>query len=300
MKKALVLYSGGLDSRLVVKIMIELGFEVTALHFVLPFGCNCSISENKKFIKENGAKIKIIDVTKGILLKKYLYMLKNARFGYGKGFNPCTDCKIWIFKEAKKIFDKEKFDVIASGEVLNQRPMSQTENKKNIIDNEINFDMLRPLSAKKLTETIYEKSGIIDRNKLYEINGRRRITQIELAKKFKINYPTPAGGCLLCEKMLKNRFKYFLENNFLNIKTIKLVKIGRHFVINNNLYIIARNETEGEILSKFKKNIITGSKGKPTVYFYKNKDSKILKILQQAFSSGEKEYQRNLFNKYKL
>jgi len=295
--KALVLYSGGLDSRLCIKIMQELGFNVTALYFELPFGCNCSTKENRLFVEKQNAEFRIINVTQKQMLPKYLNAIKNAKFGYGKGFNPCADCKVWMFKEAKKIFDKEKFDVFVSGEVLNQRPMSQTENKRRQIDKELGFDILRPLSAKQLPETIYEKNGIVNREKLYDINGRRRIIQMELAKKYKIEYPTPAGGCLLCEKAFKKRFEYLIKNNIINEKKINLIKIGRHFIINGIWFIVARNESEGEQICQYKNHFLMGDKGIPTVYFSKKDEN--AKKLQDAFKSNLTK-DRNIFDEFKL
>jgi predicted subunit of tRNA(5-methylaminomethyl-2-thiouridylate) methyltransferase len=300
MKKALVLYSGGLDSRLAVKILSELELKVTALYFKLPFGCNCSINNSKFFTKKSNIKLKIIDATKGKYLKEYIEVLKNPKYGRGKGINPCVDCKIWMFKIAKKIFIKNKFNVFATGEVLNQRPMSQTENRKKLIDKEVGIDILRPLSAQLFPETIYEREKIVNRDKLYAINGRRRIKQMELAEKFKIDYPEPAGGCILCEKLLKNRFDYLLKNNILNSKNIELVKIGRHFIIDNNWYIVARNEYEGEIIERYKEHFLRGECNSPTVYFNKKDINKYSKLLQKAFSSRNSEKERKKFDEYKL
>jgi len=167
-KKCIVLFSGGLDSRLAVKIMQEKGFEVEALHFNLPFGCGCcDFGCNFKFSQMSGVKFKIFDASKGTLLKEYLDVLKKAEHGRGAGFNPCKDCKIWMFKKAKKYADSKKIKIIATGEVLGQRPMSQTKRAMEIIDKEIKFELTRPL---------------IDLG----IKGRRRNRQMALAKKYNI------------------------------------------------------------------------------------------------------------------
>ena len=151
-KKALVLYSGGLDSRLCLKIMLEQGFEVTALYFHLPFSDD-KIKEEREFVEGLGCNLELVDVKKEPFLESYLKMLENARYGYGVGYNPCVDCKIWIYKEAKKFYDKNQFDVFVTGEVIGQRPMSQLGEKMKLINEEVGFEILRPLSAKKLIET---------------------------------------------------------------------------------------------------------------------------------------------------
>ncbi|MFA5485073.1 MAG: hypothetical protein WC260_02375 [Candidatus Pacearchaeota archaeon] len=299
-KKVLVLFSGGLDSRLVIRFFKEKDFDVTALYFNLPFGCNSSLGEIDSFVKEEDISLKIVDVREEPYLKSYLEVLKKPKFGYGTSFNPCSDCKVWMFKVAKEIYEKEKFDIVASGEVLGQRPMSQTNKKRNLIDGEIGFDILRPLSGKLLPETTYEKKGLIKREEMFDIEGRRRIKQLELAKKWKIKYPNPSGGCLLCERAYKKRFEYLIKKNILNSENLILTKIGRAFLIEDIFYVVARNSYEGEILMKFEKNIILGDKGIPTVYFSKEQGFEKVKELQKVFSKGVSEEKRSEFDKFKL
>lgn len=298
-KKALVLYSGGLDSRLCLKIMLEQGFEVTALYFNLPFSEESKIIKETEFVKSLNCNFKLIDVKKEPYLSSYLSMLNHPRYGYGIGYNPCIDCKIWIFKEAKKFYDKDKFDVFVTGEVLGQRPMSQLGKKIRLISKEAGFEILRPLSAKKLEETSYEKSGFVDRKKLYDIEGRNRNKQMILAKKWKMDYPSPAGGCRLCNKELKLRFPKLIKTNLITEKTLSLITIGRHFWINGCWFVVSRNFNESNILRKFK-TIIKDEKGKPCVYFNKKSCKEKAKELQEAFSTGDNEKLRKKFERYKL
>lgn len=301
MKKALVLYSGGLDSKLVVQILQEQGFEIEALNFKLPFGCSfCENSEN--------TKLTIFDVNKEPLLSEYLNILKNPKFGTGAGINPCKDCKIFMFKKAKEYADKNNIKVIATGEVVGQRPMSQIPSAIKIIDKELGFEILRPLSAKLLPETNVEKIGLVDRKKLLKISGRGRKEQMKLAKEFKIEYPTPGGGCLLCEKSPAKRLKRLLEENLINEKTLPLTKIGRHFFINGTWFIVGRNERESKIISdlaiknKTSTEIfnLEDSNGKPTVYYSKEKGKRDALKLREAYSTGDNEEKRNKFAKFKI
>jgi tRNA-specific 2-thiouridylase len=273
-QKCIVLFSGGLDSRLAVKIMQERGFEVLALHFNLPFGCGCcNLGCNFNFTQMSGIKFEILDCTKGKLLKEYLKVLKNAKHGRGAGYNPCRDCKIWLFKKAKEYARKKGIKIIATGEVLGQRPMSQTKQAIEIIDKKIKFKLTRPLIE-------------------LGISGRKRKRQIALAKKYKIKYPTPAGGCLLCEKAQKNKFKFLLERKLINEKTLSLALTGRHFYINSCWFVVGRNENENKIIEKFE-NCIKSGKGKPAVYFNKKTCKKFAEILQEDFSkNGKKKYAR--------
>jgi len=291
MKKALVLYSGGLDSRLAVQLFKEQGFEIETIHFNLPFGCTCENLDQKKSI--------IFDVKKDPLLSEYLKILKAPKFGTGAGINPCKDCKIFMLKKAKEYADKNKIELIATGEVLGQRPMSQISSAMKIIDNELGFEVLRPLSAKILPETSFEKKGLVDRNKLLAIKGRNRKEQIELAKKYKIKYPSPAGGCSLCEKATAERLKHLLEKKLITEKTLPLTIIGRHFFIDDVWFVVARNKQESETILKFE-NRIEDDKGKPAIYFSKKSGRQKAFELQEAYSTGDNEDKRKKFEEFKL
>lgn len=269
--KCIVMYSGGLDSRLAVKIMQERGYDVEAIHFNLPFGCGCcDFGCNFKFTQMSNVKFKIFDASKGKLLKEYLEVLREGKHGRGAGYNPCKDCKIWMFKKAKKYADKKKIKIIATGEVLGQRPMSQTRKAMEIIDKEIGFELTRPLIE-------------------LGIKGRRRDKQIALAKKYKIRYPDPGGGCLLCEKELKNRFELLVGKDLINEKTLPLVNVGRHFYRNNCWFVVSRNESEGRIIEQHDGKFIEGVKGKPSVYYNKAGGKKFAQELQNDFKKGGKK-----------
>lgn len=291
--KALVLYSGGLDSRLAIEILKQQNLEITALKFILPFGCTaCQDLPDPKDVK-----IVELNVKKDPLLKEYLGILKNPKHGTGSGINPCKDCKIFMLKKAKEYADKEGIPIIATGEVLGQRPMSQTGSNLKVIDEKLDFEVLRPLSAKALKETSAEKQGLIDRTKLYKIIGRGRKEQIKLANKFKISFPTPGGGCFLCESAPAKRLHYLIKNNLITEKTLPLATSGRHFLINKTWLVVARNEIESNIINNFKTSI-EDDYGKPAVYY--NKKSDKAHELQEAYSTGDNQNLRAKFKKYSL
>jgi len=305
-KECIVMFSGGLDSRLAIKIMQEQGFEILALFFKLPIGtgcCNEGCSFN--FSQMQGVKLEIFDCTKGKLLQEYLDVIKKAEHGRGAGVNPCIDCRIFMFSKAKKFADKKGIDLIVSGEVLGERPMSQMKRSMNLVEEKSGLKnrLLRPLSAKLLPETNAEKKGIVNREKLYDIHGRQRKKQIALAEKFKISYPSPAGGCLLCEKELKNRFKILFERG-LDEEEIKLIGVGRHFYIDKCWIILGRNENENKIIETIGENynlIIPDFVGPSAIVFDKC-DKKLkdkVEELIKAYSKGNLKL-RKKFDKYKI
>lgn len=245
-KKALLLFSGGLDSILAAKILEAQGIDVTALTFVSYF---FDAEQAQKSAKKNNVRLRREDISRA-----HLQIIKKPKFGYGAGMNPCIDCHLLMLITAKKIAEKEKYDFIATGEVLGQRPMSQNMRALNLIEKKAGMvgKILRPLSAKNLPETKIEKTGMVDREALQGISGRSRKEQIALAKKFKIKYyPSPAGGCVLTESEYSKKLREFLEN----IKKPKpsdfdLLRIGRHFWVGKTKIILGRNHEENLKLKK--------------------------------------------------
>ncbi len=246
--KALALLSGGLDSTLAVKLILDQGIEVEALNFVTPFclckkgGCGAT-EVAKKF------RIPLKTVNAG---KDYLKILRNPKYGYGRNMNPCIDCRIFMLKKAKKYAKETGASFIFTGEVLNERPMSQHWKALNIIEKEAGLEgkILRPLSAKLLPKTEAEKKNWVNREALLDMSGRSRKRQIELAKKFAItDYPCPAGGCLLTYKEYANKLRdLFNHKKRVSLKDVQLLKVGRHFRFGRNKIIVSRNESENKIL----------------------------------------------------
>ena len=268
MAQAIILFSGGLDSRLVVKMLQEQNIDILALHFNIPFFGSYKLEEISKFAEVNNIKLKIIEFTKGKEFNNYIKLLRKPKHGYGSGMNPCIDCHIFMLKKAKQIMLNEKADFIATGEVLNERPMSQHLKALMLIEKEAGLKgkLLRPLSAKLLPKTIAEEKGLVDRDKLFDINGRKRDRQIELAKKYNIDYPSPGGGCLLCEKEFAVKINNLFEHQKKIIpKDTELLKIGRHFRFNNTKIIVGRNKEENEkIMQLAGKDIIMETKDIPS------------------------------------
>lgn len=267
--KALVLFSGGLDSRLVIQLL-KPKYNLTAIYFHLPFGCNAKLKEIKKYTKENKIKLKIFNTKKSPLLNKYLKLIHNPNHGYGSSKNPCKDCKIWMLKLAKSYADKNKIKIIATGEVKGQRPMSQTSQSLDLIERKSKVIPIRPLVE-------------------LGIQGRKRNQQMQLAKQYKIKYPSPSGGCLLCEKQPGQRIHTLLQNNLINEKTLELTKISRHLIINNQWFVIGKNEQENKIIEKYK-NSIKSKKKTPAVYYYKKQQKEKAKEIQQAYKNKQYKY----------
>ncbi|HHT9110541.1 MAG TPA: hypothetical protein ACFYDZ_05200 [Candidatus Brocadiaceae bacterium] len=249
MAKALALLSGGLDSTLAIRVIQEQGIEVIALNFVTVF-CRCTSQgscklEAVKVSEKLGVPIKVINTT-----ERFLELVKKPKFGYGKNMNPCIDCRINIFRVAGDYMREIGADFIITGEVLGQRPMSQRKEAMRIIDQEADLTglVLRPLCAKHMEPTIPEKTGLVNRDKLLQIRGRSRKDQIQLADVFQIkDYPCSAGGCLLTDPEFANRMRDLVNTCDANVNDVNLLKVGRHFRLDNNTKaIVGRNEEDNE------------------------------------------------------
>ena len=247
MTRALAMISGGLDSILAAKLIKDQGIDVIGICFKSYF---FNEESAKRMVKQIDVPLKVVDFSTA-----HLEMVKNPKSGYGKNMNPCIDCHAMMMKYCGKLLEELDADFIVTGEVLNQRPMSQNKNALNRVKNEsgIGEKILRPLCAKNLAPTEMEEKGLVDREKLLNIEGRGRKVQMELAEKWGIvEYPSPAGGCKLTEPNYARRLKDLLHNNENpQERELELLKIGRHFRITEDTKIIStRTADEGEILKK--------------------------------------------------
>lgn len=246
-KNALVVFSGGLDSILVVELLKRQDFEVTALTFVTPF---FDAEKAKISVERLGIGHIVQNITEA-----HLKIVKAPKYGYGKNFNPCLDCHGLMFKLAGDIARKENFQIVATGEVLGQRPFSQNKQALNLVAKIAGMEnkILRPLSAQHLAETDYEKEGIVERAQLLDFEGKSRKPQLNLAQKWGIDYfPTPAGGCLLTDPGFSERLKNLFEKNKeASEMEINLLKAGRHFWLGENKVVIGRDQADNAKLQNF-------------------------------------------------
>jgi len=253
--KALVLFSGGLDSILAVKILESQGIEVVAVCFTSNFFNSEKAEESALLLR---VQLKIVSITNEIL-----ELVKNPPNGYGKNMNPCIDCHSLMIRKAGEIMKKEKFEILASGEVLGQRPFSQNRKALAQVEDLAGVEVLRPLSAKLLPNTVYEDKNYVNRNRLKRISGRQREEQISLSKQYKIvKFPSPAGGCILTDPEFSNRLLKLLDYwPDANNNDVEIVKQGRVFWFNYKdtetnkkiLVVIGREHKENEALKELAK-----------------------------------------------
>lgn len=248
--KAVLLLSGGLDSTLAVKIMLEQNIDLIAVNFVTPF-CTCTRtgcrSEARKVAEALNIPIRVMHAG-----DEYIRMIQHPKHGRGKNMNPCIDCRILFFSRARELMEEVGARFVVTGEVLGERPMSQHRLAMKRIEEESDLRglILRPLSARLLEPSIPEQRGWVNRERLLAIQGRSRKPQIALAREFGIgDYPCPAGGCRLTDPQFARRIRESFSYNETSIRDIQLLKYGRHFRLPSGAkVIVGRHEEENAIL----------------------------------------------------
>jgi tRNA-specific 2-thiouridylase len=255
MIKAISMLSGGLDSTLATKAVMEQGIEVIAVNFTSPFclcggklkeGCKRKAVEMAEQLK---VPLKILSVA-----AEFIEVVKNPKHGYGSSMNPCIDCRILKFGAAKKYMEEIGAAFIVTGEVLGQRPMSQNKTAMEIIEKESGLEgyIVRPLSANAMKPSIPEEKGWVDRSRFFDITGRSRQHQLELVDEWKITgHACPAGGCLLTDKYFGLKVKDLITAGMFNLSNAGLFMHGRYFPVSDKFKLaVARNEEEGETLKR--------------------------------------------------
>ena len=271
-RKAVSLISGGLDSMLATKTLLEQGIHVEGINFFTGFcveGHTHAIRkrDQKKPKRNNalwvaeqlGIKLHIIDV-----VEEYKTVLLNPRHGYGANMNPCLDCKGFMVRKALEWMEENGFDFIITGEVIGQRPMSQRRDTLPVIAREsgANDRLLRPLCAKLLPPTLPEREGWVDRERLHDFSGRSRKPQMRLAAQFGLqDYAQPAGGCcFLTDKSYSDRLVDLWQardRRDYELDDIMLLKVGRHLRPRPGFkMIIGREQGENKFMEGYRKQFM--------------------------------------------
>jgi len=271
-RKAVSLISGGLDSMLATKVVMEQGVHVEGINFFTGFcveGHTHAIrNKDRKKPKRNnalwvaeqlGIKLHIVDV-----IDEYKDVLLNPRHGYGQNMNPCLDCKGFMVRKAYEWIQANDFDFIITGEVMGQRPMSQRKDTMPVVQRESGAGdlLLRPLCAKHLPPTLAEREGWVNREMLHNFNGRSRKPQMALAQHYGFSdYATPAGGCCFLtdraySEKLVDMWQHRSSRDY-QLDDIMLLKVGRHLRPRPHFkMIISREEGEGKFLEGYRKQFL--------------------------------------------
>ena len=249
-RRALALFSGGLDSILAVKVIQKQGVDVLAINFTSPF-FGCSPVLDGEPVAAQYARRYAIPFRSVQLGESFLEMLRHPRHGYGSALNPCIDCKTFMVRCAGELMKELQADFIITGEVVGQRPMSQRQDTLRLIERDCGFDglLLRPLSARYLKTTIPEAEGWVKREELPGLRGRGRKDQMRLAAELGVDtFPAPGGGCLLTEESYIPKVKDLLDHQIVPvIRDFDLLRTGRHFRLSEHCKaVVGRDNSDNE------------------------------------------------------
>lgn len=270
-RKAVVLLSGGLDSLLAARLMLDQGIHVEGINFFTGFcveGHTHAVRRDRQdrvlrnsalhSAEQLGIRLHIIEV-----IDEYKDVVLNPRHGYGAHLNPCLDCKGFMVGKARAWMEQNGFDFIVTGEVLGQRPMSQRRDTFPVVARESGaFDrLLRPLCARLLAPTLPEREGWVDRERLLALSGRSRKPQIALASTYGFEYAQPAGGCcFLTDENYAHKLKDLWQSRGerrYDFDDIMLLKIGRHLRPRPHFkLIIGREEGENRFLEGYRNRFV--------------------------------------------
>lgn len=237
--------SGGLDSTLAICVLRAQGLHMEAVVFESPF---FSSRAARKAAGALGVRLHVLDFTADIVA-----LVQHPPHGFGGAMNPCIDCHARMLNRAGAHMAELGFDFLATGEVLNQRPMSQNRRSLQIVSADCGYAdrLVRPLSAQLLDPTEPERRGLIDRARLLALNGRSRRAQMELALQYGIReYPAPAGGCLLTEGGFCRKLQDLLAHEGpAELRLVHLLRTGRHLRLPGGAKcIVGRNHMDNEEL----------------------------------------------------
>ncbi len=267
--RALLMYSGGLDSTLAGLLLRLQGIDVIAVNMFTGF---CLTDHKRKMghTRPDGTRyqneaivgaagleipVEVVDVREG-----YLKVLTEPKYGWGSSVNPCIDCRIHMLGHAQReLMEEYGAHFLATGEVMGQRPMTQMKRQMKLIERDTGLErmVVRPLCQGLLWETIPEERGWVDRSQLMSIQGRGRKQQIALAEELGVlDYPQPAGGCCFLTdgnygKRLKDTIE-FKGGPAITFEDVLVLKLGRHFRLpQGNKLVVGRNEEENELLKAY-------------------------------------------------
>ena len=245
--RAFCLLSGGLDSQLAVCVLRDQDIEVHGVTFESPF---FEATRGRQAAERLGVPLLVVDFTADIL-----ELVRHPPHGFGSHMNPCIDCHARMLRRAGDLMAEHGARFLVTGEVLNERPMSQNRRSLDIVETDSGYSgfVLRPLSALLLPETEPERRGWIRRDGLLGLHGRGRSEQFRLAAHYGLkDFPTPAGGCRLTEPNYARRLRDLRSHEELgDARALRLLRIGRHFRLGPAVkLVVGRQRGENEALEE--------------------------------------------------
>ncbi len=239
--RAVVLYSGGLDSTLAAEVLLRAGVDVVLLRHTSIF-----------YPLREGTYVPPCPIIVRDISETMARLVADPKYGHGRNANPCLDCKQMMYGLAWQEAQRQGAQFIATGEVLGQRPMSQNLEAFARMEKGAGVKglVVRPLSGRLLPPTIPEERGLFRREDLKDFRGRSRQGQMALAAEWGItSYPQPAGGCRLTTPQYADRVFTLAEIGFHDVASLALIRHGRLFALGGRAFVVVgRDEADDKAI----------------------------------------------------
>ncbi|MFO0912692.1 MAG: hypothetical protein U0795_07030 [Pirellulales bacterium] len=246
-RRCVALFSGMLDSILAVALVQQQGVEVHGLSYRTPFN-----SGQEAWLHEAATRL-------GITLEMiplgadYLQRIRYPQFGFGRGANPCLDCRLVWLRDAAQRVQRGEADFVITGEVLGQKAFGQKRRDllRLSLHSGLGERLVRPLSARRLPETEVEQLGWLDRQQLGEHSGSSRS---ELLREGARSGWTDAPSCGNCCRLIEPGYAAKVEDLWAHggrpsTWDFRLLNGGRHYRLSGTAkLVVAHNAAESEWL----------------------------------------------------
>lgn len=245
MARAIALVSGSLDSRLAVRMVQRQGVEVRALLGSWP--C-CSTHA----LAERAAGELNVPLTVLAPSDEFVAAVRAPVHGYGRGANPCLDCRVLLLRAAAAEVAGDGADFVVTGEVLGQHRQTQRHRDLALLAHASGLGdrLVRPLSARQLAPTAPERRGLLDRARLGGLVGASRTGQIALARELGLDAAEPVSpGCALAEPALAARVHEWLAREpSVTLWDLELLKLGRQEWFDEQTRIVLGRRADENVL----------------------------------------------------
>lgn len=239
--RAVALLTGGLDSRLAVRLVQEQGIEVIGLHVATPL-CATDRAAAEEGATALGIGLKVVQLD-----ESYCDLVRRPKFGRIKNSAPCLDCRIAVWRAAREGMRDVAADFVISGEVVGQRIRTAIRDLE-IVAHHAGLEelLVRPLSARLLPVTQVEQRGWVDRGRLLAFHGKGRRSQERLAEGLAIDpLPPPRPQCPLLGEVLGQRLRDLLDSRRAVTRwELALLRVGRHFRLDDQTRAVVGHDRE--------------------------------------------------------
>lgn len=247
-KRALVLWSGGLDSRLAVALVRDQGIPLALLTLDHPYADRRAAVQAADAL---GMAVEVVDFT-----GRMVEIFEACTLPGNEPADLALVCHAEMIRMGLEHLEDLGCDFLVTGEVVDQRipqqsrealvaPAVQGADQAHLV--------VRPLSAQRLPETTPEREGWIRREQCLGIEGPGRSEQEKLAQRMGIDPVTSPhdASCLANPAFLHRVRDLRVHEGLRGRRALTLLAMGRHFRLGPvTKLVIGQSIGENEFLAR--------------------------------------------------